>query len=743
LELDIASLRSRIHGRQEAADDRIPPGEVLSLIEVTAANPAALRLLEADAPAELLGPKSRMGEVLPPAALETLVRTIEDGTTGIELAWTATTLKGRKLTALARIPAGDDGSSCMILSLIDTTARAASGSGEILSADIVQSIIDSFPSGVLVKDTARRIVLCNAIYASSLGKKPAELLGKTDSENGWSAELVSVWEGHDRAVLSGKTVSLADIPLQLGDEARFVETVLMPVRSAEGSVVGIMGMGHDVTAHRRIEAALEWERGLLDMLMEYLPDYIYFKDKDSRFIRTSNSHARALGLRDPAEAVGKTDADFYRADHALKALGDEKQALSGVPVVDIEERESYPNRPDTWALTTKMPLRDSKGDIIGTFGITHDITLRRQLEERNRQLAALVEFADDAIIGISLDSRITVWNSGAERIYGYTAEEMLGAPSYLLIPPDMVDEARHITATIVGGGQISHFETVRLRKDGTRIIVSASISAIRDAEGKVVGMASTARDVTAQKEIEAQLNRAQRLESLATLAGGIAHQFNNINTVVMGYLDLLQVDGSLSAQSTSYAAAASTALQKSVDITDRLLALTDRPDAASSGVRLDSLAQEVLKDYEARTGEGKVRLALDLRKALTIAGDESRLRFVLGSLVANALDSLLDRPSPMIGVRTGSDGRTVFFEIEDTGCGIPDSDLPRIFSPFFSAKGEWAPPHSPQARLKGVGLSLAISNMTVSEYGGRIEVRSTKDVGSTFRVVFPAAPAKA
>jgi C4-dicarboxylate-specific signal transduction histidine kinase len=148
----------------------------------------------------------------------------------------------------------------------------------------------------------------------------------------------------------------------------------------------------------------------------------------------------------------------------------------------------------------------------------------------------------------------------------------------------------------------------------------------------------------------------------------------------------------------------------------------------------------VLAIHEKRIEEEKVQLVRGLAETAPIAGDESRLRFVLSSLIGNALDSLLDRPVRMVRVRTGNTKDSVFFEVEDSGCGIPEEDMPRIFSPFFSAKGEWAPTGSPQARLKGVGLSLAISSTTVSEFGGRIDVQSTKGGGSTFRVVMPLAP---
>jgi two-component system sensor histidine kinase/response regulator len=500
----------------------------------------------------------------------------------------------------------------------------------------------------------------------------------------------------------------------------------------------MQGILHDVTKQKQTEASFAWDRSLFNMLMANLPDYIYFKDSASRFIRTSWSHARVLGLRDPSEAVGKTDADFYGADHARKALEDELQVMkTGTPLTDIEERETYPDRPDTWAITTKMPLRNPQGEIVGTFGITHDITARKQLEEKNQELATLVESVEDAIVGYGPDRAVTVWNKGAERLYGYSAAEVIGRSTSIFIPSELEGEARLMRERMMRGEQITHFETTRLRKDGSRILVSLTLSAIRDAGGTIVGMASVARDITAEKALQAQLSRAQRLESLATLAGGIAHQFNNINTVINGYLQLIRSEQGLPARLAAFVEAASEGVQKAVDITDRLLVLTEPASASSGAVRLDLLAQSLLPRYERRIAEEKVRIALDLAGAPPVKADEVRLRFVLSSLIGNALDSLLDRPERSVSVRTGTTEDSAYFEVEDSGCGIPEEDLARIFSPFFSAKGEWAPKGSAQARLKGVGLSLAISSTMVSEYGGRIDVQSTKGTGSTFTVVLP------
>jgi PAS domain S-box-containing protein len=139
---------------------------------------------------------------------------------------------------------------------------------------------------------------------------------------------------------------------------------------------------------KQAEEELAWERYLLKTLMDNVPDAIYFKDTGSRFIRTNRAHAeRWFGLSDPAQAVGKTDFDFFSEDHARQAYEDEQEIIrAGQPLLNMEERETWPDRPDTWVLTSKMPLRDEKGEIIGTFGITRDITARKRAEEKIEHL---------------------------------------------------------------------------------------------------------------------------------------------------------------------------------------------------------------------------------------------------------------------------------------------------------------------------------------------------------------------
>ena len=154
-------------------------------------------------------------------------------------------------------------------------------------------------------------------------------------------------------------------------------------------------------------------------------------------------------------------------------------------------------------------------------------------------LAAIVESSEDAIVSKTLDGTVRSWNPAAERIFGYTAQEMVGSSIFRLIPPDLHDEEHHILHEISLGHRVSHYETERIRKDGRRIIISLTVSPIWNADGTLVGAASVKRDVTAQRSLEEQLRQAQKLEALGLLAGGVAHDFNNILTIIAGFTAFL------------------------------------------------------------------------------------------------------------------------------------------------------------------------------------------------------------
>ena len=186
-----------------------------------------------------------------------------------------------------------------------------------------------------------------------------------------------------------------------------------------------------------------------------------------------------------------------------------------------------------------IPMFAQDGAFEGHIALARDVTDRKAAEETTARLAAIVESSDDAIIGTALDGAVTSWNAGAERLYGYTAAEVVGRRYMVLIPPGKEAEAEAALSRVRRGEAVPAFETVRLNKSGREIEVMVSVSPIRDRSGRVVGASKIARDITRTKLLEEQFRQAQKMEAVGRLAGGVAHDFNNMLTVINGYGEIV------------------------------------------------------------------------------------------------------------------------------------------------------------------------------------------------------------
>src|SRR5208283_1527849 len=219
----------------------------------------------------------------------------------------------------------------------------------------------------------------------------------------------------------------------------------------------------------------------------------------------------------------------------------------------------------------------------------------RQLWQYQSRLALIVDSSQDAIIGKNLDGIVTHWNKGAERIYGYTAEEVIGRSITILAPPERMDEIPQILQTVGEGKSVEHFESVRVTKDGRRLNVSITVSPIRDAEGKIVGASTIARDITAQKRAEDQLRQSQKMEAVGRLAGGIAHDFNNILGIITACSELLA--GRIQAGNVppEYIDNIREAAKRGATLTRQLLTFSRRQTSRAEMLDIDERLKELSK----------------------------------------------------------------------------------------------------------------------------------------------------
>ena len=280
------------------------------------------------------------------------------------------------------------------------------------------------------------------------------------------------------------------------------------------SLIDIDGIPHllsvtkDITGRKQIEKALDKEQFLVKALLDNLPDHVYFKDRESRFIRNNRAHAQSFGLDDPDQAIGKSDFDFFTEEAARQAFDDEQKIIQTGQPVFKEENLTRKDNSQVWFSAMKLPLRDSDGNIIGTFGISRDITETKlaaeALKQSEERFRSVTESASDAIITTDSNQIIIGWNRGAKKIFGYTDQEILGQSLNQIIQKDFRElQLKVIRLLKRGGGKYMAGKTVELggvRKDGSVFPVELSFSEWTTSEGKF--FTGILRDISGRKRIE-------------------------------------------------------------------------------------------------------------------------------------------------------------------------------------------------------------------------------------------------
>lgn len=265
------------------------------------------------------------------------------------------------------------------------------------SEALYHSLVESLPLQVLRKDMEGRFTFANQRFCTAMNKSLPDILGKTDADL-FPPDICRQHAQQDQQVMeTGSPLeAIEEYPVS-GGQPRYLQLLKTPIRDGAENVVGLLSLRWDVTDKRRAEAALARERELLNTMLDNVPDRIYFKDAQSRFLRVNRSLASLFGLSDPDQAVGKSDADFFGGEHARQAFEDEQRIMqTGQPMIGVVEKENLADGGARWALTTKMPLRDKNGAIVGTFGISCDYTQLKQAEEDLRHAKETAESASRA-----------------------------------------------------------------------------------------------------------------------------------------------------------------------------------------------------------------------------------------------------------------------------------------------------------------------------------------------------------
>ncbi|SDE66285.1 two-component system sensor histidine kinase NtrB [Terriglobus roseus] len=350
----------------------------------------------------------------------------------------------------------------------------------------------------------------------------------------------------------------------------------------------------------------------------------------------------------------------------------------------------------------------------------------------NSLLAAIVESSDDAIISKDLDGTITSWNAAAERIFGFSSEEIVGKSILTLIPEDLQDEEKTIIARLRRGERIEHFETTRVAKSGKLLSLSLTISPVRDASGTVVGASKIARDISERKEFERRLVETEKIVATGRMAATIAHEINNPLEAVVNLIYLARLSPTVNEQVREYLRLAEQEIER-VSLIARQTLGYFRETAVPVDFPVSVLLDEVLTVYGAKLAYSGIDVHRDYQPAQRLTMRKGELTQLFSNLVANAIDAM-----PLGGdlsVSVAPEGQSpedgVRVQMADTGTGISEELLEKIFEPFFTTKEQ-----------RGTGIGLWLSRQFVEDHRGSIAVTSSTDVedhGTTFRIFLPYA----
>jgi PAS domain S-box-containing protein len=354
-------------------------------------------------------------------------------------------------------------------------------------------------------------------------------------------------------------------------------------------------------------------------------------------------------------------------------------------------------------------------------------------------LSAIVDSAEDAIVSKTLDGIITSWNPGAEKIFGYTAEEAIGRSIRLIIPPELQQEEDYILSRLRRGEKIEHFETVRVTKDGRRLDISLTVSPIRNSSGTIVGASKIARDITERKhsERERDLARKQLAEAVASrdeLIAVAAHELRNplnVLTLVWQLMERVAEHPSKSQQAKALFERSRIQLERLGALIDRLLDVA-RVQAGSfdlyrESFDLSGLIRDVVSRFKLQ--HSAIPISLQLDEHIEGSWDRLRLDQVITNLLSNALKYGMEKP---VAISASSTNGHALVRVQDQGFGILPDDMTRIFERFGHAS---TPPSN-----KGLGMGLWITRQIVTAHGGTIGVESEVGKGSTFIVELPLQP---
>lgn len=501
---------------------------------------------------------------------------------------------------------------------------------------------------------------------------------------------------------------------------------------------------------RKADAAAQLQLAELRVLFDMMPAMIWFKDTENRILRVNQQAARIAG-KSVAEMEGKPSREIYPHAAAGFYADDLTVIRSGTPKLGYVESVPGPNGQNLWVQTDKVPVRAKDGRVIGLVVLARDITASkiaetalRESEERFKLVARAVS---DVVWDWDFPTNTLWWSDGFQATFGFAASEIEpGVESWTkrIHPDDRTRVVDSIHEAIAAHTEAWSAEYRFQRKDGSHAFVQNHGYILRDPAGHATRMVGGMRDLTERKNMEAQHLRNQRIESIGTLAGGIAHDLNNVLAPIMMSIELLKLDPTNDPRRSRILDTIQASSRRGADLVRQVLTFARGANGERMALHLHHLTSE-LHGIISQTFPRNIRIENEVMGNLwPVIVDSSQLHQVLLNLTVNARDAMPHGGTLTLAAanvtldagfaatnREARPGPYVRISVTDTGQGIPPEVRDRIFEPFFTTKEIG----------KGTGLGLATVHTVVKSHGGFVLVESEVGRGTTFHIYLPADPA--
>jgi len=629
----------------------------------------------------------------------------------------------------------------------DITARKKNATALLESKRFLQSTLNALTSHIAILDEHGTIIEVNEAwnrFASENDFRGAHrgvgdnYLHLCDASSGRFSEEAAQVAAGIRAVMAGSQAEFhLEYPCHGSREQRWF---LVRVTQFGGQgPVRVVVAHENVTERKLAEDALRESEERFRQIAETIQEVFWITDTTKhRMLYISPAYERIWGRS--CASLQSTPHNWLEAIHPEDRDRVQQAATTrqAVGTYDEEYRVLRPDGSLRWIRDRAFPVTNHCGEIYRVVGVAQDITERKRSRDQLHEQASLLDKARDAILVRHLEHGITYWNKSAELLYGWTADEVRGRQAGDLLCPDPAAYDAAIEAVLTKGEWSGEIQ--QITKAGVSILIEARWTLVRDDAGRPQAVLAINSDITEKKKMEQQFLRAQRMESIGTLAGGIAHDLNNVLAPILMSIDLLRLT-SRDERARSVLSTIETSAKRGADMVKQILSFARGVEGERVVINIRHIIED-MQNLVQDTFPKEIVFRTELDRELPLfSGDHTQVHQVLLNLCVNARDAMpkggtltvtatsLQVDDNYAGMTPGSiPGRYLRVKVTDTGTGIPAEVVNKIFDPFFTTKEHG----------KGTGLGLSTVLSIVKSHGGFLNVYSEPGNGTTFSICFPA-----